>query len=110
MKKVAISFIVHVLLCTALAAADQGVVQLAVYPYYHDPAPAWRLTVFSDGSVSYEESVAPVEVPLLTPDYVVRWGKPSPMKRLSPRRLSSLHARLRSLGLDKLQFHYSADY
>ena len=45
------------LFAVSSAASDCGLVQIVLYPYYHDPEPAWRITIHGDGDVRFEEVV-----------------------------------------------------
>ena len=109
----------HVLLALVLSAVspsfcEEGsvVVQIALYPYYHDPASAWKLTIQGDGTVSYEESAEPVKLAVISKDDAIRWvSRPGrATERLSPTKQGKLLGRLRALDLGTLRSDYSAQY
>jgi hypothetical protein len=96
----------------SLGVESSTQVQIALYPYYHDPESAWRVTVLADGTVRYEESTTAVKVRVVTRDDATQWVERSAglPKRLSARKLNALVTQLRALDLGTLRFGYSAAY
>ncbi len=98
---------------TLLFGAECGAqIRIALYPYFHDPAAAWRVTVCADGSTRYEESAEPVKLSAVTSDTEPKWVQRRVrfLKQLPRAAHTELLERLRALGLDSLKVRYSADY
>ena len=87
------------------------VVEIGLYPYYHDPAPAWKVSILADGTVRYEESASPMKA-VVTRDDSTSWiQRPSRSpSHLSHAKQKKLLADLRALDLGSLEPHYSAEY
>jgi len=98
---------------TSLAVGnDSSQVQIALYPYYHEPAVAWRVTILADGIVQFEESAVPVEIANVPAEDTFAWVQVSSRSqgRISHRKLATLLSQLRDLELEDLGFAYSAEY
>ena len=97
---------------SALAAGSTPQVEISWFPYHHDPEPAWRLTVVSDGSIRYEETAEPVKLWDVHGEsdlhWVVRSGKAR--ARVASRKQRDLIESLSSLDLVALKRKYSAEF
>lgn len=113
MRNTLLIFVLLASLCSlALAGSESTQVQIAFYPYWHDPALAWRVTILADGSVLHEESTVPIKISKVTPEFACEWSQVSPTSReqVSPRRLANLLSQLRRLDLEKLRSNYAAGH
>jgi hypothetical protein len=114
MKMAAHAFLVVAFGFTSLSfgGEDEALVEIALYPYDHDPASAWKLTILVDGTIRYAKSAEPVKLPVVSTDDGIQWV---PRSRNAPKRPSSAKQRkrieqLRTLQLGSHRSYYSAEH
>jgi hypothetical protein len=92
--------------------AEMPEIEIAMFPYDHDPAPAWRVVIVPNGSVLYEETAEPVKLVNPPADSDLLWvERPHVIRRtLSLEKQDAMVAELRALGLNTLKPSYSAEF
>jgi hypothetical protein len=92
--------------------AEMPEVEIAVFPYDHDPAPAWRVVVVPNGTVLYEETAQPVKLIDPPADSEFVWVERAHVVRrtLSLKQQDEMVAGLQALRLSTLKPSYSAEF